>query len=305
MTLVLATRESALALWQAEAARRLLLAATPRLEVELLPVRSAGDRDQTADLARFGSIGVFTVEVDRAVLDGRAHAAVHSLKDLTTTLQDGLRLAGVLPRGSVEDAWLAPSGASLAELAPGSRVATGSRRRASMLRALRPDLEVVAIRGNVETRLRKLREGAAEAAILACAGLERLGLDGAITERLDTRRFLPAVGQGLIGLTCREGDAATFGKLWAISDVEAFHAGLAERALLAELRGGCNVPLGAHAEVRESTLVLRARVLSLDGSRAVEGEARGLRDHAAQFGAMLARDLRARGADELIEAARA
>lgn len=308
MKLVLATRESPLARWQAEAARRLLSAAWPDLEVELLFVRSAGDRDQTEELARFGRIGIFTAEVDRAVLDGRAHAAVHSLKDMTTTLQEGMRLGGVLPRGSIEDAWVTrsgPAGRKLAEVEPGARVATDSRRRAAMLRAVRPDLEVVGIRGNVETRLEKLRAGAAEALILACAGLERLGLEGAITERLDTRRFLPAVGQGLIGLTCRAGDDDTSRKLHSISDLEAFHEGLAERALLAELRGGCNVPIGASARVRESTLVLVARVLSLDGRRSVEGEVRGARDHAQQLGILLARDLQARGAGALIEAARA
>lgn len=308
MKLVLATRESRLARWQAEAASRLLSAAWPGLEVELLGVRSAGDEDQSEDLARFGRIGIFTVEVDRAVLEGRAHAAVHSVKDMVTTLEEGLRLAGVLPRGSIEDAWVAragPSGPKLADAEPGARVGTDSRRRAAMLRAARPDLEVVGIRGNVETRLEKLRAGAADALILACAGLERLGLGNVITERLDARRFLPAVGQGLIGLTCRTSDADTFRKLYAISDLEAFHEGLAERALLAELRGGCNVPIGANARVREGTLVLTARVLALDGSRSVAGEVRGSRDHAQQLGILLARDLQARGAGELIEAARA
>lgn len=302
--LVLATRKSRLALWQAETTRDLLRAAFPSLAVELLPIASAGDQDTTSALERFGRIGIFTVEVDRAVLEGRAHAAVHSLKDMTTELQDGLLLAGTLPRGPVEDAFVSPGVASLDALPAGARLATGSRRRAAMVRAARPDLELVGIRGNVETRLRRLAEGAAEGMLLARAGLERLGLQQHLRQVLDTQRFLPAVGQGIVGLTCRTSDAATHRRLLAISDLEAFHEALAERSLLRELRGGCNVPVGAHARVREGALHLRARVLSLDGTRVVEGELTGSRDQAAALGKLLARELVAQGATELIEEAR-
>lgn len=304
MSLILATRKSRLALWQAETARATLQAAYPGLAVELLPIASAGDQDTQSALERFGRIGIFTVEVDRAVLDGRAHAAVHSLKDMTTELQDGLVLAGTLPRGPVEDALVAPAGQTLAELPRGARLATGSRRRAAMVRALRPDLELVGIRGNVQTRLRRLAEGAAEAMLLARAGLVRLGLEEHLTEVLDTGRFLPAVGQGIVGLTCRASDHETHRKLLATSDLEALHEGLAERGLLRELRGGCNVPIGAHARVVESALHLRARVLSLDGTRAIEGQLTGSRDQATALGTLLARELLAQGAGELIEAAR-
>lgn len=304
MKLVLATRKSPLALWQAETARTLLAAANPADEVELLGIESSGDKNQTEELARFGRIGIFTVEVDRAVLDGRAHAAVHSLKDMTTTLLDGLELASVLQRGPARDAWIAPSGTELDALAPGARVATGSLRRAAMLRALRPDLEVVNIRGNIDTRLAKLAAGAAEAMILACAGLERLGLAHHITTPLDLERFLPAVGQGLVGLTCRADDETTHTRLRRIADVEAWHEAQAERALLRELRGGCNVPVGAHARVVENTLSLRARVLSIDGTESIEGEITGQRDVAPHLGRLLAKDLAKRGAEALIEAAR-
>ncbi|MEW6072989.1 MAG: hydroxymethylbilane synthase [Planctomycetota bacterium] len=304
MTFVLATRRSQLALWQAETAARLLRAAWSGLDVELLPVESAGDRDQKAALERFGRIGIFTVEVDRAVIEGRADAAVHSLKDMTTTLLEGVQLAGVLARGPVEDAWLSPAGTRLADLPPGSRVATGSLRRRAMLLARRPDLVTVGIRGNIDTRLAKLAAGAADGMILARAGLARLGLAERITEVLDTRTFLPAVGQGLVGLTCRAGDEAAARRLFAITDLEARDAGVAERALLAGLRGGCNVPVGAHARVVESTLSLRARVLSPDGTQAVEGEITGARDQAAPLGDSLARDLLERGAGRLIEEAR-
>jgi len=302
--LILATRKSPLALWQAETARSLLAAAFPRLEVELHPVQSSGDANQKDALARFGRIGIFTVEVDRAVLDGRAHAAVHSLKDMTTTLLEGIELAGVLPRGPIEDAWVARDGARIEQLAPGARVATGSLRRAAMLRALRPDLEIVGVRGNVDTRLAKLDAGAAEAMILARAALVRLGLERRITEVLDTERFLPAVGQGIVGLTCRVGDADTSGKLGAISDLEAFDEARAERALLAALHGGCNVPAGANARAVESALSLRSRVLSPDGRTVVEGRIQGPRHRAEELGRELALDLLERGAAELIESAR-
>jgi len=304
VTFTLATRKSKLALWQAETARHLLRAAWPNHEVELLLVESSGDRNQTADLERLGRIGIFTVEVDRAVLDGRADAAVHSLKDMTTTLMEGIRLGAVLSRGPVQDAWISAAGAKIDELPAGARVATGSMRRRAMLLARRPDLELTGMRGNVDTRLRKLAEGEADAMILARAGLERLGLESHITEVLDTESFLPAVGQGLVGLTSRENDEESRRSLLAIADLEAMDAGLAERALLARLRGGCNVPVGALARVVESTLSLRARVLSLDGRTVIEGEIAGSRDHAGQLGRMLAEDLLERGADRLIEEAR-
>ena len=304
MKLVLATRKSRLALWQAETAQRTLHAANPDLDVELLLISSAGDENTQTALERFGQIGIFTVEVDRAVLEGRAHAAVHSLKDMTTELQDGLLLAGTLTRGPVEDAFVSPTNTRFEDLPEGARIATGSRRRAAFARAARPDLELTGIRGNVETRLRKLKEGHAEGMFLARAGLVRLGLEQHLTQVLDTQRFLPAVGQGIVGLTCRADDPDTHGKLLGISDLEALHEGLAERSLLRELRGGCNVPVGAHARVVEGVLHLTARVSSLDGQTAVEGELTGARDHAASLGKLLAKDLVARGAAELIEAAR-
>jgi len=301
----LATRKSRLALWQAEAARALLAAAHRELDVELVQVASAGDRDATTELARFGRIGIFTVEVDRAVLDGRARAAVHSLKDLPTELADGLVLAGVLARGPVEDALVARGGATLDGLPRGARVATGSRRRAASLLRLRPDLEIVDVRGNVETRLAKLDAGEADALVLARAGLVRLGLAERITEVLDRERSLPAVGQGIVGLVCRADDADARRRLAGISDLEARDEALAERAFLAELRGGCSIPVGGHARAVEAGLALRGRVLALDGSRAVEGSIHGARDDAVALGSELARRLLAEGAGELIEAARA
>ena len=305
MKLRLATRKSKLALWQAEETQATLRAARPDLAVELVRVESSGDRDQATALARFGRIGIFTVEVDRAVKEGRADVGVHSLKDLTTELYDGLVLGGVLPRGPVADALVARDADSFDALPQGARVATGSMRRRAMLLAARPDLEVVEIRGNVDTRLAKLAAGEADALVLAHAGLVRLGLEQHVTELLTPPRFLGAVGQGVVGLTVRADDREARKLLSNVSDPETFHEATAERALLAALRGGCNVPVGAQARVAEGALALRARVLSVDGGEAVEGEISGPRDHAAELGRMLAKDLDERGAGRLIEEARA
>lgn len=304
MKLVLGTRGSPLALWQAETTRDLLLLAHPQAEVTLTEIRSSGDVDQASDLARFGSIGIFTVQVDRAVLDGRADAGVHSMKDMTTTLSEGVVLAGALARGFVEDAFVAPSGKMLDELPAGARVATGSSRRASMVRRARPDLEVVGIRGNVDTRLAKLDAGEADALVMARAGLERLGLGDRISEVLDTERFLPAVGQGIVGWTCRADDEEMRRHLAAITDDDAWYAALAERALLRTLHGGCNVPLGAHARVSENALSISAHVLSPDGKECIEAKALGLVSEAEELGERVARELLDQGAERLMEAAR-
>ena len=304
MKLVLGTRGSPLALWQAEATRDLLRLAHPGAEITLTEIRSSGDADQVSDLARFGSTGIFTVQVDRAVIDGRADAGVHSLKDMTTTLSEGVVLAGAMARGFIEDALVAPDGKTLDELPAGARVATGSVRRAAMLRRARPDIEVVGIRGNVDTRLAKLDAGEADALVMARAGLERLGHGARISEVLSTDRFLPAVGQGIVGWTCRADDGSMRAHLAAITDREAWHAALAERALLRTLHGGCNVPLGAHARIVENALSIAACVLSPDGTQCIEAEALGPVSEAEALGERVARELLEQGAEQLLEAAR-
>ena len=305
MKFPLATRASQLALWQAETTAAALKAAWSGVEPELVKVTSKGDADQKSDLARFGRIGIFTVEVDRVLLEGGAHAAVHSLKDMTTTLHEGTMLSGVLGRGPVEDVIVSRGGERLADLPAGARVATGSLRRAAMVRAVRPDVEIVQIRGNVDTRLAKLAAGEADALVMARAGLERLGLAEHITEVLDTDHFLPAVGQGIVGITCRHADWERHEKVQAIRDLEAWDEALAERALLRTLRGGCNVPVGGHARAVEGVLSLKARVLSVDGTEVVEAEASAPRSAAEALGERLGRELLDAGAARLIEAARA
>ena len=304
MKFPLATRTSRLALWQAEETQARLCAAFPDLQVELRPVESSGDQRLDVELAKFGRIGIFTVEVDRILLAGDASASVHSLKDMVTDLEPGIVLAGTLERGPTADVVISREGKRLAELPSGAKVATGSRRRSAMLLALRPDLEVVGIRGNVQTRLRKLEEGVAEALIMAEAGIRRLELDEHITEVLDHESFLPAVGQGIVGLVCREDDEESQARIRAITSETSWFAALAERSLLSALRGGCNVPVGGHAEVEGDQLTLKARVLSLDGRTRVEGSRSGPREQAVAIGAALAKELIEQGAAELIEAAR-
>ena len=305
MKFVLATRGSPLALWQAHETRRLLLAQHPDWDVVLMTVQSAGDKDSQTELARFGLTGIFTAEVDHAVVSGKAHAGVHSLKDMTTSLHERLTLAACLARGPAEDVLLTTNGLKLADLPPGARVATGSVRRVAMIRRLRPDVELVGIRGNVETRLKKLEHGDAEALVMARAGLERLGLVKHVSEIFDVERSVPAVGQGIVGITCRVDDAETTATLTRIAHAESFAAARAERALLHALHGGCNAPIGGHATCHGTVLALHARVLALDGRECIEDRITGRAQDAAQLGETLAGRLADRGAKRLIDAARA
>jgi hydroxymethylbilane synthase len=294
------TRSSPLALWQANhVAGRLRPLAAPR-PVELVHVQTEGDRDQSASLAHIGGRGVFTKEIQRALLDGRVDVAVHSLKDLPTQPVPGLVLAAVPPRGPTGDVLIALRPTQFDDLPHGARVATGSLRRRAQLLHRRPDLRMEDIRGNVETRLRKLREHGYDALILAQAGLERLGLSDVITEMLDPAWMLPAVGQGALGLECRADDSATRSLLAALDDPATRRAVEAERALLYHLGGGCQVPLGALARVDGDRLVLRGAVLSADGVRQVVGEESGPAEGAAVVGARFADRLRAQGATELL-----
>lgn len=296
----IATRGSRLALWQARTTQELL-----GEEHELLIVRSTGDADRETDLARFGSIGIFTVEVDRAILDGRARVGVHSLKDMTTTLQDGIVLAGCLARGPIEDVLVSRDGRGLRDLQSGSRVGTGSLRRGAMIRTLRDDLEVVSQRGNVPTRVSHVVEGELDACVLARAGLERLGLTEHVSEVLPLEDFLPAVGQGIVGITCREDDDEVRELLGARArDPQAWPCALAERAFLRASNGGCNAPIAGHAVLEGDELWLRGRVHAVDGREVIAGERRGRPGEAEALGAALADELLSAGAAELVEEAR-
>jgi hydroxymethylbilane synthase len=296
------TRASALALWQANHVKALLEAGPGAARVELVHIKTAGDLQTQVPLWQAGGRAFFTKEIDRALLEGSVDLAVHSLKDLATELDAGLMLAATLPRADARDAFLSRSGATLAELPSGARVGTSSLRRRAFLARTRPDLQHVELRGNVPTRVERLRQGDYDAIILAAAGLVRLELGDAITEYLSPQAFPPAVSQGIIGICARAADAATLARLLPLDDRESHLAASAERALLRRLEGGCQVPLGAYARVTDRLLQLEATVCALDGSRHVAAAGTGPAStaDATALGQRVADDLLARGAAALI-----
>jgi hydroxymethylbilane synthase len=296
------TRASALALWQAHHVKALLEAQPGAARAELVHIKTAGDLQTQVPLWQAGGRAFFTKEIDRALLEGSVDLAVHSLKDLATELDAGLMLAATLPRADARDAFLSRSGATLAELPPGARVGTSSLRRRAFLARTRPDLQHVELRGNVPTRVERLRQGEYDAIMLAAAGLVRLELADAITEYLSPQAFPPAVSQGIIGICARAADAATLARLAPLDDRESHLAASAERALLRRLEGGCQVPLGAYARVTDQLLQLEATVCALDGSRHVAAAGTGAASmaEATALGQRVAEDLLARGAGALI-----
>ena len=302
----IATRASRLAVWQAEHVAQLLRAAAPDVPVELLHVTTVGDRDQTARLSAFGGLGVFTREVQKAVLDGTADIAVHSLKDLPTESAIGLVLAAVPAREETADALVLPAtaekGENLTALRPGANLGTGSLRRQAQLLHLRRDFRMSDVRGNVETRLKKLDAGEFDALVLAVAGLKRLGLDGRISFELEPPLVYPAVGQGALGIECRENDVETTALLSKVDDPASRNRVTAERALLARLRAGCHAPVGAATSYQGEQLVLEAVVLSVDGKVRVCATGAGLPANAAALGREVADQLLQKGADRLIAA---
>jgi hydroxymethylbilane synthase len=301
----IATRRSALALAQAGAVARAVEAALGRA-TELVPLVTTGDRLPDADLSRVGGKGLFVKEIEEALLDGRADLAVHSAKDLPAVERAGLVFAAFPPRADARDALIARDPAStLLGLPRGARIGTGSARRTSQLLARRPDLAVVPLRGNVDTRLRRLEERSLHAIVLACAGLERLGRAAEITERIDAEVLLPAVGQGVLALQARAGDPLAE-ELRALDDAAARACLSAERAFLAALEGDCNVPLAAYAEpLASGRLRLRALVASPDGRALIRAEREASRADAAAAGGEAAREVLAKGGEEILATLRA
>jgi hydroxymethylbilane synthase len=291
-----ATRGSELALVQTELAASLLRAAAPDRAFEVVEITTEGDRDRTTSLTVLGGRGVFVRGVEQALLDGRADVAVHSLKDVPTEPVEGLTLAAMLERADPRDAFVASGERRLADLPAGARVGTSSRRRATLLRAIRPDVEAAEIRGNVGTRLRKVAEGEYDGVVLAAAGLTRLGRIGEATQFFDAMEFLPSPGQGAVTLQCRADDDETLALLARIDDAPTRAAVEAERGFLAELGSGCSLPVGAFAQVDGDLVALRAmlaRDKPADGELPVFGDASGTVDGAAEVGRGLAQQLRA------------
>jgi hydroxymethylbilane synthase len=303
--LVIGTRGSALALWQTNWIKTRLEELHPGLKVEITIIKTTGDKLQTASLAQIGGKGVFTKELEDALLDGRVDLAVHSLKDLPTRLPDGLHLAAVTEREDVRDALIVGEplkGAvtSISDLPDGARIGTSSLRRAAQLRHQRQDLEILELRGNVETRLRKLAEGNYEAIILASAGLLRLGFGNLITRRLDVAEMLPAVGQGALGIEARRDDDRVSALLSVLNHAPTRAETDAERALLRSLGGGCAVPIAAHAVVSGEFISLDALVAELSGGRVIRKQIQGQSLEARALGEALAGELIAAGAREIL-----
>jgi len=300
-TIRIGTRGSRLARWQSGWVADRLRQLHPGLDVVLVEIKTHGDRDRNSPLAAIGGAGLFTKEIQRALADGLVEVAVHSLKDLPTAVPPGLTLGAVPPREDVADALIALAGLTLDGLPPGATVGTGSLRRRAMLLHARPDLAVVGVRGNVETRLNKALSGELDAVVLAEAGLRRLGLERHVTDLLRAPAFLPAVGQGALGIECRADDAATRARLAPLDDAESRRAVVAERRLLAELEGGCMIPLAALArDTAEGGLALDAAVFDPDGLDKVAASAVGRRDDPEGLGRAVAAMLRARGADRIL-----
>lgn len=299
--LVIATRGSALALWQTRAVERMLLERFEGLDVRVEVITTKGDVVLEQPLSAIGDKGLFTKELESALLDRRAHIAVHSLKDMQTLLPDGLVLGAITERHAAEDALVAAPGLTLESLPHAATVATGSLRRTAQLLALRPDLKVVDIRGNVGTRLAKFRESGWDGMILARAGLERLDLGAEIAQVIPAATMVPAVGQGALGIECRADDAETLAMLAAIEHADTRVCAAAERSLLRTLEGGCRLPIGAHATLDGETLRLDAMIASLDGRSMVRLDESAPASDAEALGRSLAERLLAAGGREILQ----
>jgi hydroxymethylbilane synthase len=294
------SRGSPLALVQARDVLRRLSAAcgVPAEQIEIKVIRTTGDAIQDRPLAEAGGKGLFTKEIEEALLAGAIDLAVHSSKDMPTALPPGLVLSAFLAREDARDAFISRTAKTLRDLPESAVVGTASLRRQALVKRLRPDLAIVPLRGNVETRLRKLEAGDMHATILAVAGLKRLGLLSAATAILEIDEFLPAVGQGAIGIETRAGDSATRALVGKINDPETATALSAERAFLAELDGSCRTPIGGYAVVAKDTVRFRGIIVRPDGSEAFEVLREGRRDDAAVLGVDAGRELKRRaGAD--------
>jgi len=304
--LVLGTRGSPLALWQARHVAGRLEAAWPGLGVRLEVIRTTGDKIQDVPLAKLGGKALFVKEIEEALLDGRVDLAVHSMKDVPTDLPAGLHILAIGEREDPRDVLISRTGTRFGDLPRGARVGTSSLRRQAQLLHHRPDLEIVGLRGNLDTRLRKLHSEGLDAIVLAAAGVRRLGLFDRVTEVLPPELSLPAIGQGALGIEVRApgagGRGPGIGRVVEVLDHADTHAAVeAERAFLRRLEGGCQVPFAAHAEVERGRICLRGLVALPDGTRLVRGERQGEARDGHAIGTALAEELLGRGAREILQ----
>jgi hydroxymethylbilane synthase len=294
------TRGSLLAKWQAESVRKQLFALAG-VEAEIVIIKTSGDKMQQAPLSQIGGKGIFIKELEDALLDESIDLAVHSVKDIPTEVPRGLSFPAVCRRDDIRDCLISPTGSTLETLRQGARVGTSSLRRRAQLLRLRPDLDIRELRGNVDTRLRKVGDGEYDAIVLAKAGLDRLGLSQRISETFAPELFMPAVGQGAIAVETRLNDNETGDLLSKLDDPETRAAIITERALLGALQGGCQVPIGAWARIERGEMVLEACVTSVDGQQHVKQRLTGPPDQGVQLGEQMARLLMETGAQTILE----
>ncbi|MFT2099595.1 hydroxymethylbilane synthase [Marinomonas sp. 2405UD66-6] len=299
-TIVIATRESQLALWQANNVKAQLEALYPELKVELLGMTTKGDQILDSPLSKIGGKGLFVKELETALLDGRADIAVHSMKDVPMAFPEGLGLAVICEREDPTDAFVSNNFSSIDELPVGSVVGTSSLRRSCQLRMNRPDLVIKDLRGNVNTRLRKLDNGEYDAIILATAGLLRLEMQDRIRQRMSAEQSLPAGGQGAMGIECRSDDIQTIEMLAPLQHEETAIRVTAERAVNERLNGGCQAPIACFATLTDDTIWLRGLVGSPDGKTMIQSEIHGHKEDAKSLGVQLADDLLAQGANDIL-----
>lgn len=298
---VIGTRGSKLALWQAEHIAGRIRARYPEIEVTLKKIVTTGDKILDVPLAKIGGKGLFTKELENAMLSGEIDLAVHSLKDMPTELPEGLMLAAITTRADASDAFVSLRYKSLDALPQGAKVGTSSLRRRAQILKYRPDLQTIDLRGNLDTRIKKLENQEMDAIILATAGLKRLGLEQYITQILPIEICLPAVGQGALAIETRQADAEVLSVLEFLNDSETIAAVTAERAYLREVQGGCQVPVGVHGEVNGDQLLLEATILKIDGTREVRERICGCCSEAEELGIKLAQKMLAAGGKEILD----
>ena len=300
-SLIIGTRGSRLALWQAEWVQSRLREIAPDLSVTLRRIKTSGDKILDVPLAKVGGKGLFVKEIEEALLQNEIDLAVHSMKDVPTALPDGLAILCVPPREDPRDVLISQAGGTFDQLPKGASIGTSSLRRQAQLLYRRPDVSITMLRGNLDTRLRKVSEGAFDAIVLAAAGLKRMGWSARITEYLPPEVSLPAIGQGALGIEGRRGDSFVRGLLEHLDDPAARTAVTAERALLDRLEGGCQVPIGAHATTKGTTLHLEGLIASTDGRRLVRNSIQGPLAEARGLGLQLAEQLLAQGGEEILK----
>lgn len=297
---IIGTRGSMLALWQAEWVRSQLMELNPGMTVELMKIKTTGDKILDVPLAKVGGKGLFVKEIEEAMLRGDIDLAVHSMKDVPTELPEGLHISAILKREDPRDAFISNKSKTFAGLPQGASVGTSSLRRSCQLKSARPDLKMISLRGNVETRLRKLDEGQFDAIILAAAGVRRLGFTERISETLDVSVSLPAIAQGAVGIECRIADEFINNLIAPLRHPETEVCVRAERAALKKLEGGCQVPIAAHAVLKGDVLIMDGLVGSVDGERIIRSHREGPASDPETLGTALAEELLENGAGEIL-----